>query len=237
MTKEQQTAAKTGEQARPGHAAEESRNAATPVKPQVGEEAPGSQAEGEQAKDQPGQAAEPEAVAGAPSTKEQAPAEAAGEPVPTLEELAQGLEEAKRKAEGHWNALLRAQAELENLRKRSARDIENARKYGLERFVAELLPVKDSLELGVAAAKDDSVSLATVREGMDLTLKMFVTAMGKFGIEEVAPQDEPFNPEFHEAMSVQETEKVPSGTVLSVVQKGYLLNGRLVRPAMVIVAK
>ena len=147
------------------------------------------------------------------------------------------LEDTKRKAEDHWNALLRSQAELENLRKRSARDVENARKFGLERFLAELLPVKDSMELGVAAAKDDSVSLASVREGMDLTLKMFRTALAKFGVEEITPQDEPFNPEFHEAMSVQETGKVPSGTVLTVVQKGYLLNGRLVRPAMVIVAK
>ncbi|MGF1612547.1 MAG: nucleotide exchange factor GrpE [Gammaproteobacteria bacterium] len=160
-----------------------------------------------------------------------------GEAPESLEEVMQALEATKRKAEEHWNAFLRSQAELENLRRRSAREVENARKYGLDRFVAELLPVKDSLELGVAAAQDDSVSLVSVREGMDLTLKMLKTAMEKFGIEEVAPQNEPFNPEVHEAMSVQETDKVPSGTVLTLVQKGYLLNGRLVRPAMVIVAK
>lgn len=173
----------------------------------------------------------------APQPPPVSPPQAAGAELPSPEELTQVLEETKRKAEEHWNALLRSQAELENLRKRSAREVENAHKYGLERFLSELLPVKDSLELGVAAAQDDAVSVATVREGMELTLKMFKGAMDKFGVEEVDPQNEAFNPEFHQAMSIQETDKVASGTVLTVVQKGCLLNGRLVRPAMVIVAK
>ena len=155
----------------------------------------------------------------------------------SAEALTQALEQAQRKADAHWNALLRAQAELDNLRKRSARDVEQAHKYGLERFISELLPVTDSLELGVAAAQDDAADVRAVREGMELTLKMLKQAMAKYGVEQVNPEEQPFNPEYHEAMSVQETDKVPSGTVLTVVQRGYLLNGRLVRPAMVIVAK
>lgn len=234
MTKEQQTAANSSKQEQPPQGVDESVDAG--VTAQQREEPQEARNEAEVAKETR-QGSEPEAVAEAPKREILEPSETVQDQLRSLEEMTQLLEDTKRKAEGHWNALLRSQAELENLRKRSAREVENARKFGLERFVAELLPVKDSLELGVAAAKDDSVSLASVREGMDLTLKMLKTAMQKFAIEEIAPQDESFNPEFHEAMSVQETDKVPSGTVLTVVQKGYLLNGRLVRPAMVIVAK
>jgi molecular chaperone GrpE len=241
MTKQQETVAKTGGQEPPRQGVDGGAMAAPTAKQQKGEEKKPQTSQGEAAgaaemgeERTQGKAAEtpsPET----PKTLE--PRQPVGEEGASLEDVTQVLEDTKRKVQEHWNAFLRSQAELENLRKRSAREIENTRKFGLERFVAELLPVKDSLELGVAAAKDESVSLASVREGMDLTLKMFKTAMEKFGIEEIAPQDEPFNPEFHEAMSVQQTDKVPSGTVLTLVQKGYLLNGRLVRPAMVIVAK
>ena len=158
---------------------------------------------------------------------------------PSLEELTRMLEAEGKKAEENWNALLRTQAEMENLRKRSARDLENAHKFGLERFVSELLPVKDSLELGVAAASegDGNAEVGQLKEGVELTLKMFVTALDKFGIEEIDPQGEAFNPDYHQAMSMQECKDKDSGTVLTVVQKGYQLNGRLVRPALVIVSK
>ena len=149
--------------------------------------------------------------------------------------------EARRAAQEHLDRALRAQAELENVRRRMARDIENAHKFALERFVSELLPVRDSLELGLAAAAeaaaDEGASAAHIAEGVELTLRMFEQAMDKFGIRSIDPAGEPFDPEFHQAMTMQESDAAESGTVLNVVQKGYLLNGRLVRPAMVIVAK
>nr|VFJ64698.1 MAG: molecular chaperone GrpE [Candidatus Kentron sp. FW] len=155
-----------------------------------------------------------------------------------LDDLANRLMAAEHQVEEHRNAMLRLQAEMENLRKRSAREVENAHKYGLDRFVSELLPVKDSLELGIAATGDDKVEVAAIREGMELTLKMFATAMGKSGVEEVSPAPgERFDPERHQAMSMQEDKEKESGTISMVMQKGYLLNSRLVRPAMVIVVK
>lgn len=147
------------------------------------------------------------------------------------------LEDARNKADEHWNQLLRTQAEMENLKKRSQRDIENAHKFALEKFFQELLPVRDSMELGINAAQGENVDPATLQEGMDLTLKMFVAVMDKFGIEEINPVDEKFNPDLHQAMSMQEVEGKEPNTVLAVVQRGYQLNGRLIRPAMVIVAR
>ena len=152
------------------------------------------------------------------------------------EELTLLLEDARAKADEHWNQLLRANAELENMRRRARQDVENAHKFALERFAQELLPVKDSLEMGLAAANDDSEAVKQLREGTELTLKMLHTAMEKFGITEVPAADQAFNPELHQAMSMQEADAEP-GSVLTVVQKGYQLNDRLVRPAMVIVAK
>nr|VFK61224.1 MAG: molecular chaperone GrpE [Candidatus Kentron sp. UNK]VFK69798.1 MAG: molecular chaperone GrpE [Candidatus Kentron sp. UNK] len=155
-----------------------------------------------------------------------------------FDDLTNRLMAAEQKAEEHRDNALRLQAEMENLRRRSAREVENAHKYALDRFVSELLPVKDSLELGVAAARDESAEIAAMREGMELTLKMFGNAMEKFGVEEVSPsQGEHFDPERHQAMSVQEDKEKESGTISIVMQKGCLLNGRLVRPAMVIVVK
>ena len=160
----------------------------------------------------------------------------AAEPALSTDELVNRLEAARKKADDHWEALLRNKAEMENLRKRSAREVENAHKYGLERFAAELLPVKDSMESGLEAAGDET-GVEQIREGMELTLKMFSSVLEKFGVEEISPHGEAFNPEYHQAMSMQEDPNVAAGTVLTVVQKGFLLNGRLVRPAMVIVAK
>jgi len=147
------------------------------------------------------------------------------------------LEEARREAASHMDEFLRARAELDNLRKRSARDVEHAHKYGLERFMNELLPVKDSIELGLNAADDSVADAAKLREGLELTLKLFEAASEKFGLEEVNPEGQSFDPEYHQAMSMQESPDVPAGTVVTVVQKGYVLNDRLLRPAMVIVAK
>ena len=147
------------------------------------------------------------------------------------------LAEARRAAQESLDRALRAQAEVENVRRRAERDLAHAHKFALERFVSALLPVKDSLELGLAASAEKGATTAGIAEGVELTLRMFEQAMEKFGIETVDPAGDPFNPEFHQAMTVQESDTAASGTVLTVVQKGYLLNERLVRPAMVIVAK
>jgi molecular chaperone GrpE len=155
----------------------------------------------------------------------------------SAEDLALLLEQARAKADEHHEQLIRAHAELENLKKRHARDLENAHKYALDKFVAELLGVRDSLELGHAAAQDESADVQKLREGTELTLKMLGDAMAKFGVEQIDPTNEPFNPEFHQAMSMQPRADVPPNTVVAVVQKGYLLNGRLVRPAMVMVSQ
>ena len=157
-------------------------------------------------------------------------------PKPSYDELEQMLEQALAKAEEHWNQVLRVQAESENSRRRAERDVENAHKYALEKFVNELLPVKDSLELGEAAARADGADLAKVREGLELTAKMLASAVGKFGVVEVNPLGQKFNPELHQAMSMQELPDSAPNTVVAVYQKGYLLNERLIRPAMVVVA-
>ncbi len=148
-------------------------------------------------------------------------------------DLTRKLEEWRSKADSHWQDLLRARAEVENVRRRGERNVENAHKYALERFASELLPVKDSLELGMAVDSD----VARLREGMALTLKILTAAMEKFGIREVNPVNERFNPELHQAMSVQPSATLPPNTVSAVYQKGYTLNERLMRPAMVIVSQ
>jgi molecular chaperone GrpE len=151
------------------------------------------------------------------------------------ENLTRELEEWRTRADGYRNDMLRLQAEMDNLRKRTQRDIENAHKYGQERLIQELLPVKDSMELGLTAAHT-ATEAATLRAGMELTLKLFNTALEKLNVVEVNPVGEKFNPDLHQAISTQEAD-AESGTVLNVVQKGYTLNGRLLRPAMVVVAR
>lgn len=146
------------------------------------------------------------------------------------------LEDARNKADSHWDQCLRLQADIDNLRKRNERDLANAHKFALEKFAVDLLPVKDSLEMGLAAAGENA-DIARLKEGGELTLKMLASAMDKYNIKEISPLNELFNPEYHEAMSMQEREDVAPNTVVTVVQKGYLLNDRLIRPAMVIVSK
>ncbi len=159
-----------------------------------------------------------------------------GDPAPELKDLHLQLEDARSKADEHWNQVLRMQAELENGRRRAERDVENAHKYALDRFAQDLLPVKDSLELALAAIGEDA-ALDKLREGTELTLKMLGQAMAKYGIQEVNPLGQPFNPELHQAMSMQESAGQAPNTVLAVMQKGYTLNERLIRPALVVVAK
>lgn len=133
--------------------------------------------------------------------------------------------------------VLRAQAEVQNTRRRAEQDVERARKYALERFCSELLPVVDNLERALESASGDDEQLRPIAEGVELTLKSFLNALGKFNIEPVDPAGEPFDPQYHQAMSSVENPDVEPNTVVAVMQKGYTLNGRLVRPAMVMVSK
>ncbi len=152
------------------------------------------------------------------------------------EELLLTLQDAQAKADEYWNQLLRVRAELENVQRRAQRELENARKFALEKFVRELLPVLDSLEMGLNAAQGEGVGMEKMVEGLDLTLKMLRDTMEKFGVRAVDPVGERFNPEHHQAMSTQPSDDVAPNTVLNVYQKGYLLNDRLIRPAMVVVS-
>ena len=155
------------------------------------------------------------------------------EPVSKAESLSE-LELIQAKADENWDRYLRTAAELENVRKRASKDVENAHRYALERFGRELLAVKDSLEMGLLAA--DNASVESLLEGSAATLKILGATMQQFGIDEVDPAGEPFDPSLHEAISMQPSEDVEPGSVVTVVQKGYSLNGRLLRPAMVVVA-
>ncbi len=184
---------------------------------------------------------EEEAPAGEVLAEEQAVTEeeTAAEPdpeLPDIDRLNREIESLKLLVEENVDKAVRARAEVDNLRKRTIRDIEQAHKYALERFVTGLLPVIDSMVLGIHAS-EGAEDVESLREGMDLTLKMFLDTLDKFGIAELDPQGEKFNPEKHEAVSMQEVEGTEPGRVVAVMQKGYELNGRLVRPAMVMVSK
>ena len=144
------------------------------------------------------------------------------------------LETALAKAGENWERYLRAAAELDNVRKRASRDVEKARKFALESFGRDLLDVRDSLEMGLAAA--ETADADSLREGSAATLKLLETVMERFGVEQLDPAGEPFDPELHEAMTMQPSADAEPNSVLTVIQKGYTLNGRLLRPARVIVA-
>jgi len=159
-----------------------------------------------------------------------------GEVDETIELLQQQLLDAQAKADDNWSQVLLARADLSNVQRRAERDLENAHKFGMEKIVSELLPVLDSLELGLTAADVDQPDPVKVKEGIDLTLKMLFDVAGKLGVEQVNPTGEAFNPEFHQAMSTQPTDEMPPNNVMTVYQKGYLLNSRLIRPAMVVVS-
>lgn len=152
--------------------------------------------------------------------------------------LKQELERAQASAAESQDKFLRAKAETENIRRRAETDVANARKFGIEAFASELLAVRDSLELakGVDLSQGGDVAKKMV-EGLDLTLKLFDAAFQKFALTLIDPMGEKFDPERHQAMTMLETDDVPPNHVVKVVQKGYLLNNRLLRPAMVVVAK
>ena len=165
------------------------------------------------------EAAEGEAVEGAEMTLE--------------DEIAQLQEDVAQARD----AALRAQADAQNVKRRAEQDVEKARKFALERFVGELLPVVDNLERALESASGDEDVVKPIAEGVQLTLKSFLDALGKHNIEAVDPRGEPFDPNLHQAMSMVENKEVEPNTVIAVMQKGYTLNGRLVRPAMVMVSK
>jgi molecular chaperone GrpE len=150
-----------------------------------------------------------------------------------VETLQQQYEAAKTKADENWDQYLRLQAEMDNLRKRSTKQVEDAHKFASQKIVEALLPVIDSLEMGMQAEGD----LDSIREGMNLTMQQFESVMEKFSITVVNPLGEVFNPDLHQAMSMQPCENQENNTISMVMQKGYTLSGRLIRPAMVMVCK
>ena len=153
--------------------------------------------------------------------------------LPIEEQLQAKLEEVQAKADENWDTVLRMKADLENQRRRSEKQVSDAHKFAVKKFIEELLPVADSMEMGMAAEGD----VEQIREGVALTKKVFDTAMEKFGLEAVEALGEKFNPDLHQAMAMQPSEEYEEGHVSAVMQKGYTLNGRLVRPAMVMVVK
>ncbi len=152
-------------------------------------------------------------------------------------DLAAELEAALAQASANKEAELRAHAEMQNIRRRAERDVENAHKFALEKMTGELLTVVDNLERALQAADAADESTKALREGVEMTLSSFVATLGKFNIEQIDPEGAPFDPQQHQAMSMIENADVEPNTVVAVLQKGYSLNGRLVRPAMVMVSK
>ena len=152
----------------------------------------------------------------------------------SIEDLQHALNDAQTKAQDNWDLYMRSQAEVENAKRRAEKNVENAHKFALEKFSMELLGVKDSLELGLGAEDADAEKL---KEGTELTLKMLTQVMEKFDIHVVDPLGEAFDPNLHQAMSMQESSEHKPNTVMAVMQKGYTLNDRLLRPAMVMVSK
>ena len=146
------------------------------------------------------------------------------------------LEDARNKADEHWNEVLRLRAEMDNLRKRTERDIDNARKYALERFVDSLLGVADSLDLGLKACAE-ATDVEPLQKGTEIMHNQFFQTLERYGVKAINPQGEAFNPDLHQAISMQPSDSQASNTVLQVLQKGYQLNERILRPALVIVAQ
>jgi len=155
-----------------------------------------------------------------------------------MERLQTELAAAEERAKNHWEQYLRALADVDNVRKRAAKDLESARQFAIEKFAQDLIGVKDSLELGIQTYSKEGAGkadVASIVEGQNATLRQLTKAFEKAQIEEVNPEGAPFNPELHEAMMAQPSD-APANTVLSVIQRGYTLNGRLLRPARVVVS-
>ena len=167
------------------------------------------------------------------ATNGDTPAAAPGE----AETLEGRLAAAEAKAAENWDKALRATAELENVRRRVERESAQMQKYALERILGELIPVADSLDLALKAVAAESAEVRGHLEGLSLTHKQLWAALERYGVTLVDPAGQPFTPELHEAVSMVESADVPPNHVLSVMQKGYKLHDRLLRPAMVVVAK
>lgn len=169
--------------------------------------------------------------------QEDVEASSAEEVVVSIDGLQEQLHAAQAKVQDQQDSVLRAQAEVQNIRRRTERDVANAHKFALEKFSSDLLPVVDTLERALQSAADDDDSGDSTREGIELTLKMLTDTLKKHGVEQNDPLGEPFNPELHQAMSMQPNPDMEPNTVMAVLQKGYTLGGRLVRPAMVVVSQ
>lgn len=154
-----------------------------------------------------------------------------------IAQLEAALLASEAKVKEQQDSVLRARAEVENMRRRSEQEIDKARKYALNKFSEELLPVIDNLERAIQAADAENELVKPILEGVELTHKTFIDVVTKFGLKEINPEGEAFNPELHQAMSIQESPDHEPNTVMFVMQKGYELNGRVVRPAMVMVSK
>jgi molecular chaperone GrpE len=164
-------------------------------------------------------------------TQDQAADAASGEELVTRVQM---LEEQLATAQ---DQSLRVAADLQNVRRRAEQDVEKAHKFALERFAGDLLPIVDSLERGLELSDANDESIRPMREGIELTLKMFHDTLKRYQLEPIEPHGQPFNAEHHQAMAMQESADVEPNSVLKVFQKGYQLNGRLLRPAMVVVSK
>ena len=153
------------------------------------------------------------------------------------EDLAAKVASLEEQLAAAQDQVLRAAADVRNARRRAEQEVEKAHKFALERFANDLLPVLDSLERGIELSDPSDEALKPMREGMELTLKMFADTLGRHQIAAVFPEGEPFNPELHQAMTTEERDSMEPNTVVKVFQKGYTLSGRLLRPAMVVVSK
>jgi len=154
-----------------------------------------------------------------------------------IAQLEAALLASETKVAEQQDSVLRAKADIENMRRRSEQEIDKARKFALGRFAEELLPVIDNLERAIQAADPENDVVKPLIEGIELTHKTFIDTISKFGMKEINPEGEVFNPEYHQAMSIQESPDHEPNTVMFVMQKGYELNGRVIRPAMVMVSK
>lgn len=156
----------------------------------------------------------------------------------TLDQALERLHEAEAAAAGHQADILRLHADMQNVRRRAEQDVEKAHKYGQEKLVSDLLPVLDNLERALQAVDgDEHEKLGALRQGVELTLKSFLDCLKKFNVDVIDPNGEPFNPQYHQAMGMQESATAEPDTVIAVMQKGYSLNGRVLRPAMVMVSR
>ncbi len=152
-------------------------------------------------------------------------------------DIEQELAEAQLKIKDYWDQIIRLNAQMDNQRKRAERDVENAHKYAVKNFSESLLPVCDSMEMGIAASTTENANIDSIKEGMEMTMNMFTQMLEKNGITAIDPIGEKFDPDKHQAMSMQESADHEPNTVMAVMQKGYLIKDRLIRPAMVMVSK